>query len=574
MVHRSPFFTQSVPVTRSRRSLAAGDHQIPDAGLVAVGAARRSRVACCRSVCGVVVSRWVRARWLSSAASSRVGASMSASSPLAAVGLPGGEQVLGEGGLVADVDAVLVEVEAERFGSAVAEGEGGGGFGRIGEPEEFGEPDRAVLVWMSRRTPPAPIAASCWSSPTSRTLPPRPTMNWTAVSRVRVSAIPASSITTNVDGPIRDAQLGQIVVVDGPGEFGEGVGVAADLVAELRRGGGGGGEPDHLTAAAGPGGGQGVEGGGFPGAGRRDRQLQPGPGGGHGSHQPDLPGVQRDAVGDHLQQRHIDRRLVDGPPVGAAGACEEALFGGQDPGRGEQVGAGDGVDAGPIRAAQQRRFGDPVGRVGPGDTDRWWSTSSTSRSTSSSARPPGTSAARTWRCASARTCQTCQVARRSSTAASTRSAARSSHAASTRGPLVGRWPSARETMSRTRSGPPSTSTAWCVPGVALLGQAAGFVFGVAGLQGGLLRQLQRLRPGWVAGRGGAGTRPRAHPAGHRCGPVGSTSAGSVRGRRRRSPAPAASADPGWAVRRTGRRGCRGGGFPGRCCRFPTRPRWP
>ena len=64
-----------------------------------------------------------------------------------------------------------------------------------------------------------------------------------------------------------------------------------------------------------------------------------------------------------------------------------------------------------------------------------------------------------------------------------------------------------------------------MPGGALLGQAAGFVFRVAGLQRGLLGQLQRFdRGGWPAvvalelGR-------RAHPAGRRCGPVGSTSAG-------------------------------------------------
>src|SRR5674476_1387910 len=62
---------------------------------------------------------------------------------------------------------------------------------------------------MSRSTPPAPIAASCWSSPMSRTLPPRPTTNSTAASRERVSAIPASSITTSVEGPICCAHPGR-----------------------------------------------------------------------------------------------------------------------------------------------------------------------------------------------------------------------------------------------------------------------------------------------------------------------------------------------------------------------------
>jgi hypothetical protein len=42
------------------------------------------------------------------------------------------------------VDPSPVEVEAERFGSAVPEGEGSGGLGRVGEPAQLGEPDRAV----------------------------------------------------------------------------------------------------------------------------------------------------------------------------------------------------------------------------------------------------------------------------------------------------------------------------------------------------------------------------------------------------------------------------------------------
>ena len=37
-----------------------------------------------------------------------------------------------------------VRVEAECFGSAVAAGEGGGGLGRVGEPVQLGEPDRAI----------------------------------------------------------------------------------------------------------------------------------------------------------------------------------------------------------------------------------------------------------------------------------------------------------------------------------------------------------------------------------------------------------------------------------------------
>ena len=108
----------------------------------------------------------------------------------AAVGLPGREDVLGEGGEVPDMDSSLVEVEAERLGPAVAEGEmrkpSAGSVNRCSSVSRT-----APWVWaMSRSTPPAPIAASCWSSPTSRTLPPRPTMKVDGGVEGWVSAIP------------------------------------------------------------------------------------------------------------------------------------------------------------------------------------------------------------------------------------------------------------------------------------------------------------------------------------------------------------------------------------------------
>src|SRR4029450_4577418 len=61
-----------------------------------------------------------------------------------AVVLPGVENTVEGGGGVADVDASPVQVEAERFGPAVADGEGGGGFGRVCEAMQFGEPEGAV----------------------------------------------------------------------------------------------------------------------------------------------------------------------------------------------------------------------------------------------------------------------------------------------------------------------------------------------------------------------------------------------------------------------------------------------
>ena len=59
-------------------------------------------------------------------------------------GEPGVEDLVGAGAEVADVDAVVVEVEAERFGVAGAQREAGGAFGGVGEADEFVELDGAV----------------------------------------------------------------------------------------------------------------------------------------------------------------------------------------------------------------------------------------------------------------------------------------------------------------------------------------------------------------------------------------------------------------------------------------------
>ena len=64
--------------------------------------------------------------------------------PCGAVVLPGGEHLFGDGGEVADVDPLVVEIEPDRLSPAVAQGEGGGGFGRVAEPQRLGEPDRPV----------------------------------------------------------------------------------------------------------------------------------------------------------------------------------------------------------------------------------------------------------------------------------------------------------------------------------------------------------------------------------------------------------------------------------------------
>ena len=110
----------------------------------------------------------------------------------------------------------------------------------------------------------------------------------------------------------RGRPVGQVAVPQGPGEFGEGVGADAGLLAKNSGCGRGRGEAEHLAAVLGPGQGEGTHGGGLPGAGRGDRQLQPGTRGAHLPDQRSLPGIQGGAVRRHLQQSQIHRRLVDG----------------------------------------------------------------------------------------------------------------------------------------------------------------------------------------------------------------------------------------------------------------------
>ena len=117
MVQRSPFLTQSVAVSRSRRSLVRVMIDIADDW------PGSRRPAALRVGSDVPRDAVARARRLSSATSSRVGASMIASSPAASVRNPRSEGVLGGVGEVADVDPAVVEVEAERRRVAVSEGE-------------------------------------------------------------------------------------------------------------------------------------------------------------------------------------------------------------------------------------------------------------------------------------------------------------------------------------------------------------------------------------------------------------------------------------------------------------------
>ena len=128
---------------------------------------------------------------------------------MAAVGLPGGEQVLNDGGLVADVDPVLVEVEPEGFRPSLPQSEGGRRFGRIAEPEEFGEPHRPVLALdVAEDAAGADGGELLVVADQADTATPTDDELDGGVERQRV-AIPASSITTSVDEPIRDTHPGR-----------------------------------------------------------------------------------------------------------------------------------------------------------------------------------------------------------------------------------------------------------------------------------------------------------------------------------------------------------------------------
>ena len=73
-----------------------------------------------------------------------------------------------------------------------------------------------------------------------------------------------------------------------------------------------------------------------------------------------LPSIQADTVGGGFQQRQIHSCGVHDPTVGAARGRDQTLLGGQDPGRGEQLGSGNRVHAGTVDPTQHPRLADAV----------------------------------------------------------------------------------------------------------------------------------------------------------------------------------------------------------------------
>ncbi len=259
-----------------------------------------------------------------------------------------------------------------------------------------------------------------------------------------------------------------------------------------------------VPPSLGPGRGQGPHGGGLPGAGGRDRQLQPGPGGGHLADQRGLPGVEGDPVGGLLEQGQRRRRpRWRRCPSATPGGVDEALL---------------------------RRRGSrcEVYRAEPATS--YTLDPSLRRSSAGSATPSRARVSRTERGGEGLVddqvhdrVSTCSAGRfggadlalrlgahvpdlpgrpaRPAPSSRTRCGGvpdpRRVHRAEAvlRGRRTGRRPPSPDTL-RGRRGPPRPRVA---PGGALLGQGARFVLGVAGLQGGLLGQLDRLDHGrWAA----------------------------------------------------------------------------
>ena len=168
-----------------------------------------------------------------------------------------------------------------------------------------------------------------------------------------------------------------------------------------------GSEPDYVAAVFGPGQLEGAPGGGFPGASRGDRELQPYSGAAHLADQCGLSSIEgkprfRAKPGRPQSARPMLRRDVlrwRGGAVrrrGSAVRCRGRLrrrCRPDDPSTRRKP-SGSSTPSGAPMAIQRRS-----------------STSSTNRSTTAAACSPGTSMVRTCRWASARTCHICQVDR-------------------------------------------------------------------------------------------------------------------------------------------------------------------
>ena len=402
----------------------------------------------------------------------------------------------GDGGEVADVDPVVVEVEPERLGVPVAQGQGGGGFDGVGEPHQLGQVQRAVGGGDVPQDAAGADRGELLVVPDQPDLPPRAVTKATAVSRERVSAIPASSIMTKVVARSRAAQSGRSPVVSDQVSLAR-VSVVAPVCS-----------PSTAAAAA-----EGASPITVPPSSAqaavraRMAVVFPAPAGAIASwsrapevaicgDQGGLSGVEGGPVGGLLEQRHLDGVGVGAVPVGDAGGVDEALLGGQDLAAGVER-----RSRRPRRRWTRRRAATPAGSSMPSPAGvephraalRMWSvTRSTTRVDVLGGQVRGA------HLAVRLGAHVPDLPGRAAVPASRRGPARrcpATHAASAIVVVSAAGARAVGTIDATAPQSAEDRFGLLAPGGALLGQGAWFVLGVAGLQGGLLGQQDRLHHG-------------------------------------------------------------------------------
>jgi hypothetical protein len=188
------------------------------------------------------------------------------------------------------MDALPIKVEAERFGSAVTEGEGGGGLGGVSEPVQLGQLDRAIGgLDVTQHTASADRGELLIITDQPDTAA---ATNHELDGRVQGQGVGHSGFVDDHQAGSADAlrPVGKVTVVDGPSELGQRFGWCAGGVAELRCCGGGRASPTtwpslsvHALAR--------VRMAVVSGASRGNGQVQPRPGGAHGTNQSGLSRV-------------------------------------------------------------------------------------------------------------------------------------------------------------------------------------------------------------------------------------------------------------------------------------------
>ncbi len=184
---------------------------------------------------------------------------------------------------------------------SIAEGEAGAAFGGVGEADEFVQPGGSVAggdVTQDAAGADRRQLLVVTDQPDTR-----PTFEDVPDGGIQGEGVGHACFVDHDQraGPDSGGPVRQVVVVDGPGELGESVGVGVDLGAQGGGRGRGGGEADHGAAGLLPRQREGAHGGSLARPGWCDRDLDPCPGARHRPDERNLPGVQLDPVRRRLQ---------------------------------------------------------------------------------------------------------------------------------------------------------------------------------------------------------------------------------------------------------------------------------